>query len=54
MRTAYNQRDSVFKFCRQVLALPFLLAEDIPTGLEKLKGKVGTAMFGEWLPYISD
>ncbi|KAK3611184.1 hypothetical protein CHS0354_027030 [Potamilus streckersoni] len=39
-KTSHNQLDTVFKFCRKVFALPFLLAEHIPTVFEKLKGKV--------------
>ncbi|KAK3592018.1 hypothetical protein CHS0354_031529 [Potamilus streckersoni] len=53
-QTASNERDAVFKFCRKVFALPFLPAEDIPTAFEKLKGKVRTATFDEWITYISD
>ncbi|KAK3595611.1 hypothetical protein CHS0354_009572 [Potamilus streckersoni] len=42
LQTAYNQRNTVFKFCRKVFSFPFLSAEHIPTAFEKLKERSQT------------
>ncbi|KAK3607874.1 hypothetical protein CHS0354_038304 [Potamilus streckersoni] len=53
-KTAFNQRDTVFKLCGTVFALPFLPAENIRKAFEKLKEKVTNASQDEWMTYISD
>jgi len=51
-QTAYNSRDDVYKFLRQVFALPFLPADHIPVAFNTLKEKATTQQLQSVMNYI--
>lgn len=53
-QVAYNQKDSVHKFIRKLLALPFLPAEHIPAAFQKLQEKATQPQLQELTSYVDD
>jgi hypothetical protein len=39
LSAAYRQHDTVHRFCRRIISLPFLPADDIQTALQTLRGR---------------
>lgn len=52
LQTAYNSHDDVYKFLRQVFALPFLPADHIPVAFNTLKEKATTQQLQSVMNYI--
>jgi hypothetical protein len=51
-QTAYNSRDDVYKFLRQVFVLPFLPADHMPVAFNTLKEKATTQQLQSVTNYI--
>ncbi|XP_052062392.1 uncharacterized protein LOC127702292 [Mytilus californianus] len=54
LQTAYYQKDSVYKFVRKLMALPFLPAEHIPTTFEDIAIKAKSARTKELATYVKN
>ena len=53
-QVAYNQKDSVHKFIRKLLVLPFLPPEHIPAAFQKLQEKATQPQLQELTSYVDD